>query len=178
MHMTSCDANVDDNSITWQNNFAALYFHCLNLRMQWCHWWHCRHYVRLMPASVNKNLHTVSVILTLWILWCYWQCYWHHMMLIPVPAVSNGWKSHVASHFNHLEQTNVMLLWCCHQCHVMSTLPIHDQKSHVKHCFNHLDLANKMLPVTVPSVSCDACTGANNITWPKVMGHLILIVFT
>ena len=40
----------------------------------------------------------------------YWQCHWHHMMLMPVPTVSNDWKSDFASHFDHLELTNAVVL--------------------------------------------------------------------
>ena len=48
-------------------------------------------------------------------------------------------------------------------------------ESHVWACFNHFDLANKMVSLTVLSVSCDAVTGANSITWPTVGSQLVSI---
>ena len=42
-----------------------------------------------------------------------------------------------------------------------------DWKSQAESCFDHLELANAMVPLTMPSVSCDAHTAASGITWPK-----------
>ena len=39
--------------------------------------------------------------------------------------------------------------------------------------FNHLDLRNKMVPLTMPSVLCDAHTGASSITGPKELCHIL-----
>ena len=55
----------------------------------------------------------------------------------------------------------------CQQWHHMA------KKSHVSPCFNHLDLTDKMVLLTVPSVSYDACTGANSILWPKESCHTL-----
>ena len=134
------------------------------------HWYqHQWHYV------IKKvMLHIVSIILTLWIQWCYWQCLWHHMMLMLVPTVSNDWKSHVTSHFNHLEVINAVVLLmiasvlCDTKCwHHMN------QKSQVVPCFYHLDLTNKMVPLTIPSVSWDTHTDLNSVIWPKQLCHTL-----
>ena len=45
-----------------------------------------------------------------------------------------------------------------------SSVGITCKESHVALCFNHLDLENKRVPLPMPSVSCNAHTGANNIT--------------
>ena len=62
--------------------------------------------------------------------------------------------------------------WWCQQCHVMPTLVSHIQRIHVAPCFNHLDLTSKMVPLTMPSVSCDSHTGSKNLPMTKrVMSH-------
>ena len=48
----------------------------------------------------------------------------------------------------------------------------HTTKSHVAPCFNQLDLKNKMVPLTMPSVSCAADTGASCI-WTKESYHTL-----
>ena len=59
--------------------------------------------------------------------------------------------------------------WCHgqgHWCHVV-LMALHDQKSHVAPHFNYLNLRNRMVPLIMPSASCDAHASANGITWPK-----------
>ena len=105
--------------------------------------------------------------------WCHYQ--WHDMAQKSGHVNSVKWlKHHVGSHFIHLELTKQQCYWWYHQCHVMPMLTSHDQKSHVSTCFNHLDLANKMALLTMPSVSCDACTGVNSFTWPKESCHTLI----
>ena len=42
-----------------------------------------------------------------------------------------------------------------------------EQKNHVTHNFDHLDVRNIMVPLIIPSESCDVDTGANGVTCPK-----------
>ena len=46
---------------------------------------------------------------------------------------------------------------------VLAPMVSHDPKSYVEPHFNHLDLRNAVVPLTMPSVSCDADAGANGI---------------
>ena len=187
--LNKCSGAINDAiHITWWWCWCQLHhetkksfcisFWFLTQQMELCHWWHCWHHLTLTPASwpymtKKVTLHIVSIIIKYWIQWCYWQCHWHHMMLIPMVTVSNYWKSHVASHFNHLKLAKQQCYWWCHQCHVMPRLASHEQKGHVSSCFNPLDLNKKTVPMTMPSVPCDACTGTNSIMWPKESCHTI-----
>ena len=51
------------------------------------------------------------------------------------------------------------------------------ERSHVAPCFSQLNLTNNIVPLTIPSVSCDAhsCATASHYS---VMSHLISIFFT
>ena len=40
-------------------------------------------------------------------------------------------------------------------------------KMHVAHHFNCLDIRNVMVPLTIPSASCDPGADAYGVTWPK-----------
>ena len=54
-----------------------------------------------------------------------------------------------------------------HQNHMMLTLGTVvscDQENHVAPHFDHLDLGNTLVPFIMPSVSCDADTGADSKT--------------
>ena len=77
------------------------------------------------------------------------------MLLMPVPTLS---------HFNHLKQTNAMVVLMMPSVSWYATVASCDLK--VIPCFNHLDLTNKMVPLTMLSVSCNAGTGAYTISWP------------
>ena len=43
----------------------------------------------------------------------------------------------------------------------------HDQRGHVANHFDCLDLMNAMVPLMMPSVSCDANASVNGVRWPK-----------
>ena len=63
--------------------------------------------------------------------------------------------------------------WWCHQCYVKSTPASFDQISYVGPHFSYLDLENKIVPLTMPTVSCDAHTDSNTFTWPKDWCHTL-----
>ena len=128
MPLASYDA--DASGIAWPNIMLHLILIIFSYHMKWYHWWHFWHYVALIPASLalhDQNIyiphcsnclelmntviyHIVSIVWNLWTQWPYWQCHWHLMMLMPVPTVSNDWKSHVRSHFNHYGTANAVVL--------------------------------------------------------------------
>ena len=82
------------------------------------------------------------------IIWC--QCQWCHMT-----------ECHVALHFNHLDLMNAMLP------------SSYDEISHVAPLFSCLDVMNTMLSLmtllalVMLSMSCNANTATNGVTWPK-----------
>ena len=93
-------------------------------------------------------------------------------------------KSHVASHFNNLDPRSAVLPLMMslsvdshdHRSHVaphfdhlylrytVVSMASHAQKSHRAPHFDCLDLINAMVPLMMPSASCDADTGTNGIT--------------
>ena len=91
------------------------------------------------------------------------------MMLMSVPTVSNDWKYHGASHFDHPEVKNTMVLLMMQSLSCDTNTGMTWPKRACYTCLNHLDLANKRVPLTMLSLSCDACIGASNITGPRVI---------
>ena len=46
-------------------------------------------------------------------------------------------------------------------------VPSHNQKRHAAPHFEYLYIRSVIVPLMIPSASCDADTGANCVTWPK-----------
>ena len=86
---------------------------------------------------------------------------------MPEPPVSHYWKSHVGSHFEHIDLTNALVLLMMPSVSSDAKTGITWPKSDFAPYFNHFDLKNKMVPLAVLSVSCDAHTCAKGSTWPK-----------
>ena len=68
MSLASCSADVGANSIIRQTIMLHLISIALTWRMQWCHWWYCWHYVKLMlvPMSSNDQKVMFHLILIFW----------------------------------------------------------------------------------------------------------------
>ena len=169
--------------ITWPNcHVTPLFWWSWPNQMVWCHWWHCWYHVKLTLASIALNDQK----------WYVAHCFncldqMNTVVLLKRQLASHDvdanakcqtTENHYATHFNNLELINPMVLMMMPlmSCHGM--LASHYQKGHVAPCFNHLHLDTKMLPLTMPSVTCNVCTGANSIIWPRIMWHLVSIVFT
>ena len=110
-------------------------------------------------------------LMTLGMMWHWHQCQWHcmtkklHCTLFQLSGPNE--------YSGAIDNTIDITWWWC-QFHMSK-----DWKGNVAPCFNHLDLANKVVPLTVPTVSSDAKTGASSITCHKLsMSHLVSIVFT
>ena len=58
-------------------------------------------------------------------------------------------------------------------------MELHDQKCHIASNSNCLDQGNGMVPLVMPSTSCDADAGASSCHMSKnILLHLISIVLT
>ena len=149
----------------------------------WSWWCHQRHYcIFLLEVIVYRYYMTfctiasagagISVI-------CHWQCHWYHMILLPVG--SHDPKSHIASHFNHLDIWNLMdpLTVLSASCDA-NALPMvsDDQTCHVALHFDHYKLWNAMLSLMTPLASCDAGPSASGMPLPNVMLYVISVGLT
>ena len=84
-----------------------------------------------------------------------------------LPACQMTEKSKVQPCFDHLYLTNGMVLLTMQSvsCGVKTSMTWPEGYHPI--FFNHLAVRNKKEPLTMPSVSYDAGTGANSNTWPK-----------
>ena len=131
--LTSHDVNADASGITRSKDYVASPFDHLDLTNRMVLFMTllalCDADTSIMVLHDQKVIvHIVSVILTWWIQWYYWWWHWLHIMLIPVTTVSNDWKCHVATDFNHLELTKQQCSLCYFKWHVMPTLASHDKR--------------------------------------------------
>ena len=115
-------------------------------------------------------LHPIFIILTRQLQWCYELCHWHDMLLVPVPPVSKDQESHIASHYNHLELTNGMVLLMTLLAPCDSDTSVNGiiwPNSYVVHCSNCLNLMGTMILLVVTVAWCDADASANSVKWLK-----------
>ena len=102
------------------------------------------------------------------------------LMLMLVSCCTSFWLS-LPKKCNGAIYYAIGVTWCWHQYQWHDLTPTLipmvwlDQKSHAVPHFDCLDLRNLMMPLTVPSVSCNANTNVDSITycnslwssWPK-----------
>ena len=98
--------------------------------------------------------------------WYHWWCHWYRVMLMLVPIVSHDQKSCYTSFQLFWPKKWMVPLtvlfyirWQWFQWHQMT-------KEVITPHFDYHDLGNAVVPL-MPSASCDADTGTNNITWPR-----------
>ena len=115
------------------------------------------------------------------------------MLLMSVPIVSNNWRSHVTSHFDHHELTNVLVVLMVQSVSYDANTGItgqkvilakwyhwqsisvmwcshrcqqhHITKCYVTSCFNCLHTMKKILPLMMQWPSHGSIVRTNNITW-------------
>ena len=164
--LASCHTNTNTNGIPWIKKSS-----CISFWLSWPNkWnstmdctvimWHCCknqwHYmtnkVMLLIVSIALN-YIGGIVNAIDITWCWCQ-----------HKVSNDWKSQVASHFEHLELTNTMVL-------LMMPLVSCDSNTGITWPKIILQLASVILTkqscVIGNAISVMWCTGANSITWPE-----------
>ena len=81
--------------------------------------------------------------------WC--LCKWQQCQMTENSCCISFWSSWTNTCSGGFDDT-IIFMW--YQCHVQP-------------CFNHLDLTKKMVPLTMPTVSCGAHTSTSSITGPK-----------
>ena len=147
----------------------------LTSQIQWCHLWCPLQHV--MPVQVPDASHELNHVAP----------HINHLdqrnAVVPFTMLSascdadtgaNGitWpKCHVAPHFDHLYLRKGMVP-------LLMPLASHGYKCLVAPMFDHLDLGNVLVTFIMWSISYDTDIGVTDVTWPKVMLHLILIILT
>ena len=165
--------------------------------MQWFHWW-C-HASASGVTSPKVILHLISIVLSWGMQWCHQQWHWEHMM--PLPVASHDQK-YISPHFNHFNircidaiENTVSIMWCQSQyqwCHMTKALVLLILPSLLCDMNTGITWSEKSFWALFQS--CQAkkqngaidsaiyamwCgIGANSITWPRVIWHLVWFVFT
>ena len=143
--------------------------------MEWCHWWY------------HDNTSDTGISIK-WPKGFVAHCFncldlMNRVVLLTVALVSHGSDSKVNS-VKGLKKSHFILFWISWTNKISGVI---DDAIRVMSCQNwylmtkrscctsfiNLDLANKTLPLTMWSMSCDAPTDANSITWPEKSFHTL-----
>ena len=121
-----------------QKDQVASNFDHLDIKMEWCNWWHCWHHMPL--TSMNVVTWPKKLCCTLCqSSWCQEYSKWHSHALLTMQLASHNVgfecqqcqmteKSCCISFWSSWSKKMHQCYWWCHQCHVVSTLASHNEK--------------------------------------------------